>query len=116
MEAERRRSRVRWNPEEELILLAARTASEPHTRKRLAEVTHQISDWKLVIRHGFVHGLLPLVHLRLQEAGVGATVPSDVAKALHNAYTRSAARTLQLTTELNRILEVLWSCPAFVDG
>ena len=88
-------------------MLAARTKSEPRTRERLAEVAGEITDWQLVLHHGFMHGLLPLVYCRLREAEVADKVPPAVTRDLCDVYAFSSARTLQLTAELGRILDLL---------
>jgi len=63
--------------------------------------------WQALVRHAVQHDVAPLLHHRLVASAPRAPVPPPVARALREAYLRTAARNMLLRQALSRVLAAL---------
>ncbi len=91
-------------PEDELLVLCARTTVTPKHIARLQTLVTGDLDWDIVLRQAARHRVIPLVCQNLRQIGAGA-VPKRHLMALQLRAMAIAHRNTVLTTELVRLLD-----------
>jgi hypothetical protein len=100
---------VKERPAEyQLILDCGRFSPAEERHVRINRTIERGIDWELFLRTAHGHGMVPLLHLRLSEAGV-APVPPKVIEWLRGSFQETTWRNTLLAGELTRIVDVLAS-------
>jgi hypothetical protein len=94
------------HPENELILLCARTDIDGSTAERIRNLLQEELDWAHVIRAAISHGVMPLLYSSLRKTCPEA-VPQPILAQLRERFDASAGRSLFLTSELLKLLKLL---------
>jgi hypothetical protein len=92
-------------PEEELLICCARSDADAETAQRILALLKNGVDWTLFIPLAQHHGMIPLAYRRLRSL-VPEALPDPPVKSLTKLFLGVAARNIQLTKELLRILEM----------
>jgi hypothetical protein len=92
-------------PEIELILCAARATIDPAVEARVRRLAQATLDWDYLTNLAHTHGMLPLLHQRL-ERHLNRNVEPAVRLRLQELFDRNASRNLFMTAELLRLLEM----------
>ncbi len=92
-------------PEFELILCASRVRDDPDTQIRLRELLRRELDWDFLLRAAETHGILFLLHNRLERCCPGWE-PQVARERLRRLYEQNARRNLLLTAELLGLLRL----------
>lgn len=98
-------SPVALPPEISLLLACARTEVEAEMAQRIREMVLEPIDWKYLIEVSLSHGLMPLLYENLK-AICPELVPADHLNTLKALFQKNTARSLLLTGELCRILDL----------
>lgn len=93
-------------PELELLLACARVGRSEAQEKRIRTLLRAGPDWLVFLRDGDHHGLLPIVHRRLQEVP-DAELPEKVSEVLRRRYHALARRNLWLSARLTQLIDAL---------
>jgi hypothetical protein len=93
-------------PEDELLLCAARTCTNPEITARMKSLMQLEMDWKRLLAAARWHGLVPLLYTHLQSA-CAEEMPESILLKLGRQFMLNAARNLSMTAELVRILALL---------
>lgn len=88
-----------------LLLNCARTEVDGETAERIRETAGQRLDWDRLIQTALTNGLMPLLYESLK-AHAGDVMPPDSLNKLKDLFQKNTARTLLLTGELFRILDL----------
>jgi hypothetical protein len=91
--------------EVELLLCCARTQLEPEMADRIKSLAQQGIDWTYLVELARSNGVTPLLYRSLTATCADA-VPEAILKDLTAHYRRNAIRSLLLTAELLRLLEL----------
>jgi hypothetical protein len=91
-------------PETELLVLCASPARTAQNHARIGELVEGPIDWALLHERADAHRLIPLLYTTLQELR-----PADVSASLAADFRDSARKSLLLTAELIRVLDLLQS-------
>jgi hypothetical protein len=105
MSTQLKRSPVVLPPEISLLLACARTEVDEEMAQRVREMAGQPIDWKYLIDVSLTHGLMPLLYENLK-AICPELVPADHLHSLKEFFQKNAARSVFLTGELCRILDL----------
>lgn len=97
--------RGRCSPEVEYHLLSARSRFTPQITARLRQLADNGLDWESLIAASWEHRTVPLLHLATR-TGCGDLVSPEVADGLRLGATTVMARSLMLTAEMVRLVEV----------
>ena len=89
----------------ELLLCCARTSIDSKTLERLRSLLRQDIDWHGVISTANRHGVLPLLYRSLSRSSPDA-VPKAVLDRLRESFRSNAQRSLFLTAELHKLLDL----------
>jgi Uncharacterised nucleotidyltransferase len=100
-------TRPRASPEEQLLILCARTEADAETEARIRETAAKPLDWEYVQRQAEEHSIVPLLERNLREAG--AAIRAEDAAKLEALIRENAARCLALSAELMRVMDSLES-------
>lgn len=65
------------------------------------------SEWEAVARAAVRHGVAPIVHARLSEAGVASRAPEQVTRLLKGYFVRTGLENLRLFSRLAPLLQAL---------
>jgi hypothetical protein len=95
----------RMRPEDELLLRCARVCVRSEPDQRISELVPRVTDWDHLLRLASQHGVSPLVSHTLSQKQP-PDLPAAVASELRAALRDHAARTLQLTGVLIRLLDL----------
>jgi hypothetical protein len=95
-------------PEMEILLAAARVDGGPSSDAAVCRLAEGGVDWERVLAMGSLHGLLPLLHRRIDDLCPEAP-PPEVVSRLRDHYLANHRRNLFLWGELCRVLELLRS-------
>ncbi|HVQ38618.1 MAG TPA: nucleotidyltransferase family protein [Pyrinomonadaceae bacterium] len=98
-------SLVALPPEISLLLVCARTQIDEELAQRIREMVRQPLDWKYLIESSLSHGLMPLLYENLK-AICPELVPDNHLNRLKEMFQKNAARSVFLTGELCRILDL----------
>ncbi len=97
-----------FTPELSLLLACGRTRVKPDDVDRIRELVKQQLDWNLLIPTSMSHGLMPLLYDNLRAHAVDL-LPGNVLINLKALYEKNTARSIFLTAELHRILNLFES-------
>jgi len=92
-------------PEDELLLRCARVCVQFEPDQQISELVPQVTDWNHLLQLASRHAVTPLVSHALVQAQA-PDLPAAVAGELRAASRDHAARTLQLTGVLVRLLDL----------
>lgn len=92
--------------EVQLLLCCARTELPPELADRARFLARQVLGWDQVLDMARLNGVVPLLHRSLMGSCADA-VPAATRNQLANLYRVSAMRSLAMTAELLRLLELL---------
>ncbi|HBB33924.1 MAG TPA: hypothetical protein DDZ80_19065 [Cyanobacteria bacterium UBA8803] len=95
-------------PEVELLLCCARTSINPETGDRLRVLLQQNINWQHLLKLARRHGVMPLLYWILNDTCPGA-IPDDTMTKLREHFHDNARRSLFLTVELVRLLNLFAS-------
>lgn len=90
----------------EVLLLCARLRLDPESAARLRELASRSLSWDHLRRNALKHGIIPLVYQRLSES-VRDVVPGPVLARLRRDHQQNSIRSLAVTAELLRLLQLL---------
>jgi Uncharacterised nucleotidyltransferase len=93
-------------PELELVLCCSRTLSSPTVQARIQDLLHGDLDWNLAFKISQQHGVTQLLYRTLQTFQP-QQVPSAVLSYLNFLCRKSVLRSLQLSNELVKVLNLL---------
>lgn len=94
-----------FTPELKLLLACSRGGREEDTGCELEQLLNQQLDWKVVLEQALLHGMAPLLALRLKP--FARHVPVGIRAELQNLYMGALQRNLRLTQSLLQILTCL---------
>lgn len=97
-----------FTPELSLLLACGRTRVEQGDADRIRSLVPKQRDWDSLIQISMSHGLMPLLYENLRTHAVDL-VPQDTTLRLKGLYEKNAARSIFLTAELHRILNLFES-------
>ncbi|HTY09275.1 MAG TPA: nucleotidyltransferase family protein [Candidatus Edwardsbacteria bacterium] len=97
---------IKPSPEFELLLLCCRAKLHAPHDARLAALLRAAPDWDLLLRLARRHGMVPLLHRRLEEQAWRG-VPQDVGRSIKTAYRAHLIRNLEMTKQLFLLLDLL---------
>ena len=89
----------------ELLLCCARTSIDSKTLERLRTLLRQDMDWPRLIQMAGSHGVRPLLYRSLSFCSPDA-VPKAVLDRLRESFRSNAQRSLFLTAELHKLLDL----------
>lgn len=89
----------------ELMCLCARVVVDPSAETRIAVLLESDVDWDFIISAGHAHRVLPLLHRTLKRVAA-ESVPAQPMHRIQIAAHEKARRSLLLTRELVRILDL----------
>jgi putative nucleotidyltransferase-like protein len=95
-------------PEISLLLACGRTQVSEETADRIRVLAQRSLDWDFLIQTSLTHGLMPLLFENLK-AYASDLVPPDSLNKLKSLHEKSSARSILLTGELLRILNLFES-------
>lgn len=95
-------------PEICLLLACGRTQVSEDIAVRIRNLAQGPLDWDSLIQTSLTHGLMPLLYENLK-ANASDIVPKTAIRSLRDFYEKSSARSLVLTGELIRILDLFES-------
>jgi hypothetical protein len=93
-------------PEPELVLLCACTRLVPEIERRIGELLSLKINWDRVLRMARRHRILPLLYLNLKKLKTHA-IPATIFAELRLQFLSNAARNLQLSDELMKLMSAL---------
>lgn len=93
-------------PEPELVLLCARTQLVPEIERRISELLSLEINWARLLRMARRHRIVPLLYLNLKTLRTTA-IPATIFAELRLQFLSNAARNLQLSDELMKLISAL---------
>jgi len=90
----------------ELLQLCCRKKFDPQREARMEALLQAVPDWEPLLRLARHHGMLPLLHHRLETQGWRG-VPADRAASLKAAYRAHLIRNLEMAKQLFLLLDLL---------
>jgi hypothetical protein len=97
---------VKYQPEIDLLLCAAQVTIGQETVTRMCRLLRLELDWEFLFQLAHAHGILPLLHKRLEEH-CGDLMPPTPRHQLHDLFEQNARRNLLMTAELLKLLRLL---------
>lgn len=92
-------------PEAELLVACARTCMDSENAERVRRLLREDLDWAFLVHMADRHGLIPFLYRHLRGA-YSEAVPRGILEQLGGAFRRNVERSLFLTDELLKILDL----------
>ena len=83
----------------QILLNCARQEMSPALFAETRSLLSEISDWDLLVRTAWRHGVAPLLHKHLE-----ASVPNECKNLLRQAYVRAAVRSHTHSAAINELV------------
>lgn len=99
-------SKLNLKPEEELILICARTSLNDENRIRINKLINRGINWDYLLKKSSIHKVKSLIYIQLSKTCF-KLVPESVMNELKEHYNKNARINLFLTAELIKILKEL---------
>lgn len=102
-----------FSPEQKLLFACARSPLSPDKTEHIKDLLKENIDWDYFVKIVFYHKLTPLVYTHLNSF-FRENVPDLVLAKLREYFENSSRRTLQMTAELIKILDLFAKQNIFV--
>ncbi|HKO96108.1 MAG TPA: nucleotidyltransferase family protein [Pyrinomonadaceae bacterium] len=108
MSSNHKQSLPDFTPELSLLLACGRTRIDRGDVDRIRSLVAEQKDWDSLVQTSLAHGLMPLLYENLR-THASDLIPEDVLLRLKGLFEKNAARSIFLTAELIRILNLFES-------